>query len=188
MNTYTRARVQVTLTRKQLHDLYTRTRLEGGKIDMNRVLMEGLVTTEPEEPDPPTTFVDCGDALADRQIVTQLVGGEPRLSNKKKSKAQIAQQLAGSANSSAAANQGGAMAAASLVQLTDASTHEARREKARRMEKLQKEQARAAADAIAIAEAAAAAATPAGVATGKFADHASAGIGRLESGAFDGVD
>ena len=81
------------------------------------------------------------------------------------------------------------MAAASQVQLTDASTDQARREKARRMEKLRIEQARAAADAIAVAEAAAAAAaTPAGIATDELADHASAGNGRLQSGAFDGVD
>lgn len=188
MNTY--ARAQVTLTRKQLHDLCTRTRLEGGKIDMNRVLMEGLVTTEPEEPDPPTTFLDCGDALADRQIVTQLVGGEPRLSNKKKPKAQVVQQLADSVHSSTAASQGEAIGAASQVQLTEANTQEARREKALRMEKLQKEQARAAAGAIAIAEAAAAAAagTPGGIATDEFADHTSPGIGQLASGAFDGVD
>ena len=150
--------VQVTLTQKQLHDICTATKLAGKKTDINRVLMEGVITTEPEQseeaPESPVV-VNCDEMLADRQIVTQLVGGGP-----------LPTQLVGGDTEY---NQSS----------TITSTDEAKREKAKRKKKLQAERDRGAKEAAEGATATAAAAT-ATAAT-------SASASKL-LGAFDGVD
>ena len=130
--------------------------------------MEGLVTTEPAEtervPQSPT-LVECADIFADKQIVTQLVGGGPRLTGKAKTnaKSDVEPRLPDtehrkiSSNGSTRAILGDAMVAPSQLEPSAASADEARREKARRKKKLKKERDRAAAAAAAAAAASSAA-------------------------------
>jgi hypothetical protein len=138
-------------------------------LDIDRVMMEGLVTTEAAQTErvpQPATLVESADIFADKQIVTQLVGGGPRLTGKAKSKVKpdVEPKLPDtehrriSSHGSAKANPGEVTAVPSQPEPTAASADEARREKARRKKKLKKERDRAAAAATAAAAAAAAAA------------------------------
>lgn len=147
--------------------------------------MEGLITTEPEQseeaPQLPVV-VNCEEMLADKQMVTQLVGGGSRPTSKAKPKVlepklPVTEHDQISTHDSSTTTPVEATATATS---TTSSVEEAKREKARRKKKLKKERERAA--KAAAAEAAAAAAEAATTAT------AATGASTTILGAFDGVD
>jgi len=181
----TNACLQVTLTAKQMKDLHTRTKRSGEKLDIDRVMMEGFVTTTPEIPTEMPTVVNAVEFFSDRQNVTELVGGgRPSTApNRKAPKLSAAEEQERVAQDAAAA-----LKAVAALDPALAMADEARREKARRKKKLKRERQRMAKAAAAADAADAAAAT--GAPPGQDAEDPVPETPTPEGtvGAFEGVD